>query len=728
MEHFRILRPYLRGLPIIVAAMVIGVLVARKYLSYATPIYESTAKLKLADANNGVPNSNLMKDFDVFVSSEKVAAEIELMKSTVLLKRVIDKLAFDLIVYRVGSLRKVELFNQSPIRIQKSGLTEKGYDKEFFINVTDNSRYQLSLENGEVLAKGNFGEVAVTEFGNFIFALNDSMYASKKNLKLNDRYSFVFPSREKAIAETKKNLDVIAVDKDVAVVRISFKHPNPAKAAQFANALAEAYIQDYVESKYQTASVTANFLDGQIGGIMQKLSEAEKNIQDYRDQESITNITQETETDLRKIAQLKIQQTNLKMNLEAIVQLDDYMAAGKDDFLKLAPNFEAFTDLLSTEIIKKIKALQAEKLDLKLTYTDEDERVKVVDQKIEQMTSYLSESVKNTRRSLETKFKNITQDIENAQKVFIDVPEKERLLTTLDREFNIYQQSYNYLNEKRIEAGIAESAKIAFHRIITPAEVSKEPVSPNKTIITIVAALLGMFGAIMFIFVVHQLKAKVNDVENIESNSNIPLAVLTPKLKSQAEYDAHFLKQVIQLQIKGLLKDQSVVAFTSHKLSEGSQFNALGMAKALSLQSKKVLLVDVDGQLAGKPASKLPPVKVVSLAESKYLYYTPDGIAALLDSWRGEYDAIIIANEPLRKNLKSNMLMNAADLNLMCLDARLTPQRRIDEFNVMVEQLGFSQPFFLLNRWQYNPSVVVEAKIGLRKLMDKLKGLRKPSA
>jgi hypothetical protein len=64
----------------------------------------------------------------------------------------------------------------------------------------------------------------------------------------------------------------------------------------------------------------------------------------------------------------------------------------------------------------------------------------------------------------------------------------------------------------------------------------------------------------------------------------------------------------------------------------------------------------------------------------------------------------------------------------MCLDARLTPQRRIDEFNVMVEQLGFSQPFFLLNRWQYNPSVVVEAKIGLRKLMDKLKGLRKPSA
>ena len=102
--------------------------------------------------------------------------------------------------------------------------------------------------------------------------------------------------------------------------------------------------------------------------MTKKLSNSENSIQGYRDEKNIINISQETETDLRKISQLKIQQTNVKMNLEAIHELDEYIKNGKENFLDLAPNFEAFTDLLSTEMVKKIKQLQGEKKDLLLTY------------------------------------------------------------------------------------------------------------------------------------------------------------------------------------------------------------------------------------------------------------------------------------------------------------------------------------------------------------------------
>ena len=44
------------------------------------------------------------------------------------------------------------------------------------------------------------------------------------------------------------------------------------------------------------------------------------------------------------------------MNLDAIKDLNKYIAYGKDTYLDLAPNFEAFTVLLSTEI-KNIKKL-----------------------------------------------------------------------------------------------------------------------------------------------------------------------------------------------------------------------------------------------------------------------------------------------------------------------------------------------------------------------------------
>ena len=108
-ENYRLLKPFLRGFPLIVIAMIISVIIAKKYLSYVTPMYESTAKLKLADVSEGVPSANLFKDFDVFTTANKIAAEIEVLKSSVLLNKTFNELDFDLEVYRIGKLKTIEL-------------------------------------------------------------------------------------------------------------------------------------------------------------------------------------------------------------------------------------------------------------------------------------------------------------------------------------------------------------------------------------------------------------------------------------------------------------------------------------------------------------------------------------------------------------------------------------------------------------------------------------------
>ncbi|MDB9882888.1 Wzz/FepE/Etk N-terminal domain-containing protein [Bacteroidia bacterium] len=91
-ESLRYLRPFLRGLTIILFCMVVTVLSVKKYLTYLTPQYESIAKLRLADLTQGVPNNNLFKNLDVFASTNKMAAEIELMKSSVMLTKALNKL------------------------------------------------------------------------------------------------------------------------------------------------------------------------------------------------------------------------------------------------------------------------------------------------------------------------------------------------------------------------------------------------------------------------------------------------------------------------------------------------------------------------------------------------------------------------------------------------------------------------------------------------------------
>ena len=119
-ENYRLLKPFLRGFPLIVLAMVIAVLIAKKYLNYVTPMYESTAKLKLADVNEGVPSSNLFKDFDVFTSANKIAAEIEVLKSSVLLTKTFNTIDFGTEIYRVGKIKKIELYHDSPVTINST--------------------------------------------------------------------------------------------------------------------------------------------------------------------------------------------------------------------------------------------------------------------------------------------------------------------------------------------------------------------------------------------------------------------------------------------------------------------------------------------------------------------------------------------------------------------------------------------------------------------------------
>ena len=418
-DNFRLLRPYLRGFPLIVLSMLLSELIAsKKYLSYVTPMYESTVKLKLADVNEGVPSSNLFKDLDVFATANKIAAEIEVIKSSMMINAVLDSLDFDLEVYRIGKVRKVELYHESPFLIKANFTDTRAYDKRFVLQVHSDQTYSITLPDNQAIQKGRFDEVMHFNYGQLLISLDKNVIAGKRDFSLIDNYELEWLSREKLIHKIATHLDVVAIDKDVAVVRINSKSPVAEKAARFVNQIARSYINDYIETKYKAAQTTVKFLEDRIQNISQKLSASETTIQNYRDNRDIINIHQETETDLRKISQLKIQQANLKMNLDAIADLHKYITAGKDNFLDLAPNFEAFTDLLSTEIIKKIKQLQSDKKDLLLTFTAQDERVKVVDMKINDLTSYLIESISNTHKNIQVKYDRLSEEIIEAEKVF----------------------------------------------------------------------------------------------------------------------------------------------------------------------------------------------------------------------------------------------------------------------------------------------------------------------
>src|ERR1700749_3414747 len=112
-------------------------------------------------------------------------------------------------------------------------------------------------------------------------------------------------------------------------------------------------------------------------------------MENYKQQKGVINIKQETETNIRSLSELKTRLAGLQMDLIAIDSLDRYIQHGKADFNRLAPNFQTFNDLLSTEIIKKVKALQEEKKDLLMKYTPEHEQLHAVDTQLKYLYAYM---------------------------------------------------------------------------------------------------------------------------------------------------------------------------------------------------------------------------------------------------------------------------------------------------------------------------------------------------
>ncbi|MBL4707169.1 MAG: AAA family ATPase, partial [Flavobacteriales bacterium] len=367
------------------------------------------------------------------------------------------------------------------------------------------------------------------------------------------------------------------------------------KSSIFANALAKTYIEDYVESRTVAAGKTVGFIDQQLEQVKKKLTASEIQLENYRLENNIINTQQETETTLRKIAQLKIQLSNMQMNEIALDSLERYMAQNDKNFLELAPNFEAFNDLLSTELIKKIKHYQAKKKDLLLKYTVDDEKVKVVDEKIKDISSYIHESISNTANSIRLKRRELEKVIEEANRFFIGLPTKEKELVILNRNFVLNQKILNFLTEKRTEAAIAEAASISFHRIIQKAYVPTIPISPKKVLVMIVSGILGLIIGVSTVYFREFVGGKIRTREELEKISLIPVAGIVKNYKKKVSVNSEdFLRLASSLSLfNGIKKHQSIL-LTSTISKEGKTFITENLGSAIAALGWNVVLVDLN--------------------------------------------------------------------------------------------------------------------------------------
>ena len=703
----RLLRPFLRGMPIILATMGIMLLTVNVYLRYATPVFESTAKIKLAETKYGVSNSNLYKDFDVFASESKIEAEVELLKSHSLVEKALQNLDIGTSIYRVGKIHKKELYDESPVKIVATVTNPKWEDELFKLTISGAThKVKITTPDGAKL-NGLPGDTLYTQGIAIIIIANNELLRHKPFIQLNDRYEFVVHNHDALVNNIAEELDVMSVDKEVPVLRISYKCPVPKKCADIVNSVANAYIVDYIQEKSKAADTTASFLEGQLSRYGAQLKSSEQSIESYRNLHGIVNIPQETETDLRKIADLKKQLANVHMSLNAARSLNQYMDGGSSHAEDLAPAFEEFSDLLSTELIKKLKLLQADRRDLLTRLTPENEKVQTIDNNIRDITTYMQESVRNTERDLSVKEKELSRSIDEAESAFSGLPEKERNLTILERDFGQNEQIFRFLHEKETEAEIAKAATISFHRIISKGEVPLKPVSPNAKLLLVLGGFLGLLLGALVVYIRNGIKGQVADATTIYRASDTPIAACIPRLKDDAAAKRFFRKWILEMELKEALPQGAQLVVSSLNAGEGKSFIAGHLAAAAAGIGKNVLLISLDNRQSQIKSKHLECACAKDLQKSWGL---PAQWKALSAMWREAYDLIVIQNAAIREEPASMTAMSEAAVNLMVLDSNRTKQRSITEADALKTTLNIPAMHFVLNHDGYAPGIITQVK------------------
>ena len=713
-----LLRPFYRGLPLIVLTMIFFIVLAKIYLHFATPKYESVVKIKLADAQFGVSHENLYRDFDVFATTSKIGAEVEMLQSQVVIKRALQHLDLGITVYKKGMMHKKELYKDCPFKIIAEPLDKKVYDSTYKMTVSlhDSS---IELENpSKEKFRGKLNHILSTPYLYLFVKINDSLLKKDPFMEIGGKYEIIINSENSLIKQTQEILDVMASDKEVPVLRVAYKCPVAQKCADIVNTISEAYINDYIEEKFTAADTTVNFLNREVKDYSEKLKDAEKSIEGFREDHNVVNLKQETETDLRSLAELKNQSAGLQMQLVAIDSLDVYIKKGKDNFLDLAPNFSTFNDLLSTELMKKIKSLQSDKRDLLLNYTPQHEKVQIIDKKLNDIYIYLEESIKNTRKDLQFKYNDLAKTISKVEEKFASYPYKERNMTVLERNFDLNDQIYRFLQEKKTNAEIARSASISFHRIIARGLVPDLPVSPVPVLIIVFGGFFGLLIGVTLIYLVHFLKDRVNNETNIQKSCDTVVFAKVPYLKNEGHSKVVFDKIGIDLQVQKNLEKGSVLAISSFIDSEGKKTIALGLAKAAAVLGKKTVLLDSDESFKNAAYEN---IDVLSLPELCKEWKQPAMLKLFIDKIRNEYDVVVIKNRPLSKDASALLLMSCASLNLFVLDSRRTKLKKVQHVDIMKDELGLKNIQFILNRDEYTPSVYSQTKSAIKRYRSKRK-------
>ncbi|QTF09279.1 tyrosine-protein kinase Wzc [Brenneria izadpanahii] len=277
---------------------IIGIL----YATLATPIYKADALIQV-EQNSG---NKLLSDISSMLPDAKPesAAEIELIKSRMVIGKTIRDLSLDTVVeqkyFPVFGKGLARILNEDPgeIAVSRLEVPDSWQDEKIELTVLSPTSYQV--EAGDIV---NFtGSVGKLESNNGLTLLVSDIAAPEGTVfrlkKLNELT---------AIKNLLDDFTVADTGKDTGVLQLSLEGEDPASISKILNSISQNYLQQNVERKSEEAGKSLEFLKEQLPTVRDSLNEAENKLNQYRQQNESVDLSLEAKSVLDTMVSVETQ-------------------------------------------------------------------------------------------------------------------------------------------------------------------------------------------------------------------------------------------------------------------------------------------------------------------------------------------------------------------------------------------------------------------------------------
>lgn len=400
------------------------------------------------------------------------------------------------------------------------------------------------------------------------------------------------------------------------LVVIRFSAPNAVLAASVTNTLAQTYIENDLDARYQMTRTASVWLQERLSGLKEKLNQSEQILQTYREKIGVVNLDKAGQSgNAQQVEQLQmrlIEARTRRVEIEATYKIiKDAANAGGLSSQPAVLNSGQVSDAKrqATESSRKLAEVSQRYGKDHPRFVQADSEARSAEENLTRQIDLVVASIthdyeraRGTEKSLETALGAARGSVQNINR-------KEFALGQYEREVESNRQMYDMFIKRAKETNVSSDLQTTVARVVDAAAVPGGPIKPKKSLIITVALFVGLLIGAMLALLLDVLDNTLKTSEEVESRLKQPVLTVIPML-SEEELERSVSGQLvlnapnsvyaeaIRTARTGVLLSSVDVAsrillITSSVPGEGKTTFSCNLAMAHSA-TKRTLLLDAD--------------------------------------------------------------------------------------------------------------------------------------